>query len=155
MSFASKQSGYVASTEVGTDIISALEQNFPVPALTTPLVSGTTYIIAGQPVPNGIYGVEATFTLVGDNTTSFSSVLIMISTEVPAGEISANSVLINTTLPDTDTYSFTYNAFVNIGNSPTDPPAPDFSPIYATILPTFTGTAPTSPSHYLRLYKLV
>jgi hypothetical protein len=148
MSYASKQSGLTDSNVVGRDITTDLGSSFP--PVATPLVSGTEYIVAEQPVPNGIWGVEVAFDLQGDATTVFTSVLIRIQTVVLGGLQTDYDILINTTLPDTDVYSFTYNSFVNIGNAPADP-----SPIIASIIPTFVGTAPTSPSHYLRLFKLV
>ena len=151
MSYASKQSGIKVSNEVGNDLITELGSTFPADT-DTALVSGTEYIIAGQPVTSGIWGVQVAFDLTGDNTTAFTSVLIRVSTENAGGTQTDYNILINTTFPDDGVYSFTYNSFVDIGTTtPTDDP----SPIYATILPTFVGTAPTSPSHYLRLFKLV
>jgi hypothetical protein len=149
MSYASKQSGIKISNEVGSDIYTELGSTFPADT-ETPLVSGTEYIVGGQPVTSGIWGVQVAFDLIGDDTTAFTSVLIRVSTENVGGISSDYNILINTTFPDNGVYSFTYNSFVDIGSGIADP-----SPIYATILPTFVGTAPTSPSHYLRLFKLV
>lgn len=147
MSYASKQSGFTKSNEVAFNVYPTNAGNtFP----NGDLVSGTEYIIAVQSVPPGTYGVMVTFDLQGDATTNITSIYLRVSLGDVVGTQSDYNICINTTLPDDSVYSFTYNSFVFIGSE-----AFSVSPIYATMLPIFTGLAPISPSYYIRLYKLV
>lgn len=156
MSFASKQAGFFGSkrsTEVGRDT-GPTNSGHTIPQDGN-LVSGQEYILGSIPVSAGIYGIFATFDILGDATTHFSSILLRVGTGPSTqGTISDISLAINTTLPDFEVYSFTYNTYVTVGTANVIP-AEDLSPIFATILPIFVGTQPYCPSYYIRCFKLV
>ena len=149
MSWLSKQSGLLNSYEIGNNFLTNEGNTFP--PINTPLVSGTQYIVASVPVPDGLYGVQVTFDLFGDATTHFNSIYISVGLGSVSSLTSDNNILIDATLPNTDTYSFTYSSFVNInlGNISLG----NISPIVAAIIPTFSGTAPASNSYYIQTFK--
>jgi hypothetical protein len=112
---------------------------------TTPLVSGTQYTFVDTPFAfgTGYYLVQLNFDVTGDNTTSFKSIYTEFDTE-SLGVFSDNDFLVGTTLPDTDTYSFASLTPLVIQD-------PQILVIFFTA--TFTGTAPTITSPYIKLIK--
>ena len=112
---------------------------------TTPLVSGTEYTFVDTPFPYGpgYYLVQLNFDVTGDNTTSFVSIHTEFDTE-SGGVFSDNDFLVGTTLPNTNTFSFSSLAPLTIQTSQT---------LVILFTATFTGTAPTITSPYIKLIK--
>jgi hypothetical protein len=127
-----------------------------IPVAPATVVSGTEYTALTWTLQDGNVGnngrgayiLNFTFDVVGDNTTAFTSILVQLN--IGGALLWDSDVLIGTTLPDSNPYSFyipfTYMFDENIGI---------LTPTLSFILkPTFTGTAPTIPSAYASIYKI-
>ena len=123
--------------------------NLPISPAT--LASGTTYTFINYPFPNGygIYGYSINFDLTGDATTSFTRISTLSSQGIGGLVYGDNDFLIGTTLPSTTTFNFSYFNANQFTPYPASPPN-----LYISFTPTFTGTAPTITSAYIKFFKL-
>lgn len=116
-----------------------------IPLAPATLVSGTTYNFVNNVTLTGLgsYLLQINFDLQGDATTAFKQIKVVVSSAT--GIVFDNDLLLNTTLPDTGLKSISYSNFI----TPTSQPR-----YQITFTPTFTGTAPSISSPYLRLVKI-